>query len=164
MDVYSEVTVPRKLARNPEKTKKRLWTACLILTFLGVIVSVWLLIPAVILWIIFLFARKMLQFDFDYTHINDTMDIDIVMGGTSRRNMLSFSLSQVLLIAPWDAEELEPFSDLKAVDYSLRDPNNRPYVMICVVREQKKKLYLQLDDKMLQTLKLKIPDKVICAK
>ena len=92
------------------------------------------------------------------------MDIDIVMGGFSRRTMMSFSLSQVLIVAPWGAEELQPFDGLKPVDYSLRDPQNRPYVIICVVKEQRKKLYLQLNDKMLETLKQIIPQKVIVKK
>ena len=164
MDIYTEVTVPRRLARDPAKTKYRIWIACLVMTFLGIMISFYLLIPAVILWIIYLFAKRLLEFDFEYIQTNDTFDVDMVMGGFSRRNMMTFSLSQVLVVAPWDAEELEEFEYIKPVDYSARDPRNRPYVMICVVREQKKKLYLQLNDKMLHSLKQMIPQKVIMKK
>ena len=164
MDVYSEVTIPRRLARDPAKTKYRLWITCLVMTFLGVMLSFYLLIPAVILWIVYLFAKRLLEFDFEYIQTNDILDIDMVMGGFSRRNMMTFSLSQVLIVAPWDADELEEFEHIKPVDYSARDPRNRPYVVVCVVREQRKKLYLQLDDKMLHSLKQVIPQKVIIKK
>ena len=145
-------------------TKFYLFVACCVMSFFGVMLSFYLLIPAVIMWIVYLFAKRLLEFDFEYIQTNDTMDIDIVMGGFSRRTMMSFSLSQVLIVAPWGAEELQPFDGLKGVDYSLRDPQNRPYVIICVVKEQRKKLYLQLNDKMLETLKQIIPQKVIVKK
>lgn len=161
MDVYTEVTIPRRLSRDPAKTKRRLWIACLVMTFLGVMVSFYLLIPAVILWIIYIFAKRLVEFDFEYIQTNDTLDIDMVMGGFSRRNMMTLSLSQVLIIAPWGAEELEEFADIKPLDYSARNPNNRPYVLVCVVKEQRKKLYLQLNEKMLTSLKQVIPQKVI---
>ncbi len=164
MDVYTEVTVPRRLARDPQKTRKNLLTACWIMTFLGIMVSFWLLIATAILWIIYFFAKRLVEFDFEYIQTNDVMDIDLIMGGFSRRNMLTFPLSQVLIVAPWDHEELEPYEDIKAVDYSLRDPRNRPYVMVCLIKEEKKKLYLQLNDKMLHSLKLVIPEKVIIGK
>ncbi len=161
MDIYNEITIPRKLARDPQKTVRRLRTACWVMTFLGIMVSFWLLIATAILWIVYFIAKRLLAFDFEYIHINDSFDIDIVMGGISRRNMLSLSLSQVVLIAPWDSEELEPYEHIKAVDYSARDPYNKPYVMICVVKDQRKKVCLQLDQKMLRGLKQMIPQKVI---
>jgi len=122
------------------------------------------LIPAAILWIIYFFAKRILEVDYEYIQTNDILDIDMVMGSSRRANVLTFPLSQVLIVAPWDSEELEEFDYIKPSDYSARDLRDRPYVMICVVKEQKRKLYLQLDEKMLHTLKQVIPQKVIMKK
>jgi len=164
MNIYSEVIVHRKLARDPEKTKKSLRGACWVITIVGLIFNFYLLIPAAILWIIYFFAKRILEVDYEYIQTNDILDIDMVMGSSRRANVLTFPLSQVLIVAPWDSEELEEFDYIKPSDYSARDLRDRPYVMICVVKEQKRKLYLQLDEKMLHTLKQVIPQKVIMKK
>ena len=164
MNIYSEVIVHRKLARDPEKTKKSIRGACWIMTIVGLIFNFYLLIPAAILWIVYFFAKRVLEVDYEYIQTNDILDIDMVIGSSNRANVLTFPLSQVLIVAPWDSEELKEFDYIKASDYSARDLRDRPYVMICVVKEQKRKLYLQLNDKMLHTLKQVIPQKVITKK
>ncbi len=159
MDVYSEVTISKKLARNPQRVQKALRTVAAIVTFSGILVFV-LFIPAAILWILYFLSTRFLEVDYEYIQVNDEMDIDLVMGNVARKNMLSFSLSDVIVAAPWDSETLESFAALKPMDFSARDPKNPPYIMICNVNGQTKKLYLQLNEKMLKTLKMRIPVKV----
>ena len=161
MDVYSEVIVSRKLARDPQGVQKKLLIAASVFLLLGIIVSFWLLITDAILWILYFISRRVLEVDYEYVHVNDEMDIDIVMGGIARRKVTSFPLSQVELIAYWGAPELEDYDYIKAMDVSARDWRDRPYVMICVVKDKKRKLYLQLNDEMLRTLKTRIPSKMI---
>ena len=164
MNIYSEVIVHRKLTRDPDKTKRTLKIMCWIMTIVGLMFNFYLLIPAAIMWIVYFFAKRILEVDYEYIQTNDILDIDMVMGSSTRANVLTFPLSQVLIVAPWDSEELEEFDYIKASDYSARDLRDRPYVMICVVKEQKRKLYLQLDEKMLHTLKQVIPQKLIIKK
>lgn len=161
MDVYSEVIVARKLARDPQGIQKKLLTAAVVLLVVAVLFSFWLLIADAILWILYFFSRRVLEVEYEYLHINDEMDIDMVMGGVSRRKLMSFPLSQVELIAHWDAPELEDYYHIKPMDCSARDWRDRPYVMICVVKDKKRKLYLQLNEEMIGTLKKKIPSKMI---
>lgn len=159
MDVYSEVTISKKLARNPQRVQKALRIVAAVVTFSGIFVFL-LFIPAAILWIIYFLSTRFLEVDYEYIQVNDEMDIDLVMGNVTRKNMLSFSLSDVIVAAPWDSESLERFAALKPMDFSARDPKNPPYIMICNVNGQTKKLYLQLNEKMLKTLKMQIPAKV----
>ncbi len=161
MDVYSEVIVSRRLARDPQGVQKKLQIAAFVLLFLGIMISFWLLIPDAILWIVYFISKRVLEVDYEYVHINDEMDIDMVMGGLSRKKLMSFPLSQVELVAYWDAPELEEYDYIKPMDYSARNWRERPYVMICVVKGKKQKLYLQLNDEMLRTLKMKISSKMI---
>ena len=159
MDIYSEVTVSKKLAKNPKKLQNILKITAAIVTFLGIFVF-FLFIPAAILWIIYFFSTRFLEVDYEYIQVNDNMDIDMVMGNVARRNMVTFSLNEVILVAPWDSDTLGRFGSIKPMDFSARDPRNRPYVMICNLNGQTKKFYLQLNDKMLKTLKMQIPSKV----
>lgn len=148
------------MVKDPAKVKHNIFIWCWIVTVLGIGMSFYLLIPAAILWIVYFLAKRFLDFDYEYTHVNDEFDIDMVMGGISRKTLMSFPLSKVIIIAPWGDPQLDEYSHIKPVDYSARNPENRPYVMICVYKEERKKLYLQLNDKMLHTLKLRIPSKI----
>ena len=160
MDVYSEVTISKKLARNPKKIQRNLLISSSVVTFFGIFLSFYLLIPAVILWLLYFLSTRFLEIDYEYLQVNDSMDIDMVMGNVARRNLLSFSLRDVILVAPWDSDSLGSFCALRPMDLSARNPHNPPYVMICSVNGQTKKLYLQLNEKMLKTLKMRIPSKV----
>ena len=161
MNIYSEVVVHRKFARDPAKTKNSIRGACWILTIVGLVFNFYLLIPAAILWIVYFFAKRILEVDYEYIQTDDILDIDMVIGSSRRANVMTFPLSQVIVVAPWDSEVLEEYDYIKPTDYSARDLRDRPYVMICVVKDQKRRLYLQLNDKMLHTLKQVIPQKVI---
>lgn len=161
MDVYSEVIVSRRLVGDPQRVQNKLKVAAFVFLFLGIVVSFWLLIPDIILWMLYYISRRVLEVDYEYVHINDEMDIDMVMGGLSRRKLMSFPLSQVELVAYWDAPELEDYDYIKPTDYSARNWRERPYVMICLVKGKKQRLYLQLNDEMLHTLKMRIPSKMI---
>ena len=161
MNIYSEVVVHRKFARDPEKTKKSIKGACWIMTIIGLLFNFYLLIPAAILWIVYFFAKRIIEVDYEYVQTNNVLDIDMVIGNSRRANVMTFSLNQVVVVAPWDSDVLLEYDHIKPTDYSARDLRDRPYVMICVVKDQKRKLYLQLNDKMLHTLKQVIPQKVI---
>ena len=161
MNIYTEVIVSRRMSKDPEKTKKIIRGACWLLTIVAVLFNLYLLIPAAFLWLFYAIAKRLVDLDYEYIQTNDVMDIDVVMGGFSRSTMMTFPLSQVLIVAPWNSDALEEYSHIKARDLSARDPLNKPYVMVCIVKEETKKLYLQLNDEMLRSLKQVIPEKVI---
>ena len=65
MDVFSEVTVSKKVVKDPEKFKRNLKIWCWVMTVLGIGMSFYLLIPAVILWILYFLAKRFLDFDYE---------------------------------------------------------------------------------------------------
>lgn len=160
MDVYSEVIVSKKMVSDPQKIQNGLMTAARVFLVLAIF-SIWLLIPSVILFGLYFLAQRLLEVDYEYLHVNDEIDIDKVMGGSIRKKVMSFPLSQVELLAHWEAPELDDYYYIKPNDFSAKDWRNRPYVMICTVKDKKRKLYLQLNDEMLRTLKTRIASKMI---
>ncbi len=161
MNIYVETVVSRKMARNPQKIQKFFFVLGWILLALGFLVIFWFFLPAIVAWFCYLVSLWMLEVDYEYIQTNEIMDIDFVMGNRGRRRLASFDLNDVILVAPWDSEELEEYMDIKPTDVSARDPYNRPYVMILESAGEVKKIYMQLDEKILNSMSRIIPNRII---
>ena len=119
------------------------------------------LVPAAVLGIAWYFLHQNADVEFEYIHTNGDFDIDKVISNSSRKRVVSVDLGRVDIIAPVGSPELERFEGLKKADYSAKDSENPPYGMVCMVKGNRKLLLLQLDDKMLASLKKWMPNKVI---
>lgn len=161
VDIFTESIVRRK----PMPGGNALQSVCKVMTIgcaiLGLGMHFILLIPAAVFGIGWYFVRQNADVEFEYTHTNGDFDIDKVIANSSRKRVLSVDLSRVDIIAPLDSPELERYEDLKRVDYSAKDPENPPYGMVCTLKDGKKLLLLQLDEKMLTGLKKWMPSKVM---
>lgn len=160
-DVFTEAVVRRK----PMPGGSVLETACKVIAIalglLGLCIRYVLLIPAAIFGVVWYFVHQNADVEFEYAHTNGEFDIDKIIANSSRKHALSVDLSHVEIVAPVDSPELERYVGLKIADYSAKDPENPPYGMVCVVKGNRKLLLLQLDEKMLTSLKKWMPDKVI---
>lgn len=160
-DVFTESVVKRK----PMAGGSALETGCKVLTIalglLGLCLRYALLIPAAVFGVAWYFIHQNADVDYEYAHTNGDLDIDKVIANSSRKRVVSVDLSRVEIVAPVDSPELERYVGLKIADYSAKDPENPPYGMVCVVKGNRKLLLLQLDEKMLASLKKWMPDKVI---
>lgn len=161
MNIYVETVVSRRLSRNPQKIQKFFLTLGWVLLALGFFVIFWFFLPAIVAWFCYLVSLWVLEVDYEYIQTNEVMDIDFVMGNRGRRRLYSFDLNQVIVVAPWDSDELDEYVDLKPADVSARDPHNRPYVMIVTIAGEVKKIYMQLDEKILTSMARIIPDRII---
>ncbi len=110
----------------------------------------------------FLFYRQMSKTDaeYEYIHTNDVFDVDLVTRNSSRRQLLSLQLKQVVLVAPADADEMAAYNRLKAKDYSGNGDEASVYAMVYSKNGEMQKLLLQLDEKMVRSLKQWMPSKV----
>lgn len=161
VDIYTESIVKRR----PMPGGSTLETVCKVLTianaFLGISASLIFLVPAAVFAAAWYFVHQNAEVEFEYVHTNGDFDIDKVIANSSRKHVVTVDLSRVDLIAPVDSPELERFHHLKVADYSAKDPENPPYGMVCTLKDGKKLLLLQLDEKMLTGLKKWMPSKVI---
>ena len=159
-DIFTESVVKRK----PMPGGRTLETACKVLAigsaFLGLAVHTVMFVPAVLFAVAWYFVRQNADIDFEYAHTNGDLDIDKVIANSSRKRVASVDLGRAEIVAPVDSPELERYVGLKIADYSAKDPENPPYGMVCVVKGSRKLLLLQLDEKMLTSLKMWMPDKV----
>ena len=160
MDIYTESTVSRRLCASPRAVKRFF----LILTLLAVALIVVLYVGCNVgfkFLLMFLWCRKNLEVEFDYIHANDELDIDKVIMGKRRKHILTVRLSQVLLFAPKMSDALDPYMTLPVMDFTSMSGSRDCYVMVCVANNLKRRLILEPDEKMLNSLRTKIRDVMI---
>lgn len=160
MDIYTESTVSRSLCASPRAVKRFF----LILTCAAIALALLhlaFLFLALIFLLMFLWCRSNLEVEFDYIHANDELDIDKVIMGKRRKHILTVHLGQVLLLAPKLSDALDPYQTLPVMDLSSMSGSRDCYVMVCVANNMQRRLILELDEKMLNSLKTRIRDVMI---
>lgn len=116
---------------------------------------------AVLAW--FLGTRD--QIDFDYSFTNGTVDIARVFSKSSRKNYLSFEMSEVTMAAPLDSDRAKAYSGrgLRKYDCTSRIPDRKVYEV--VFRNKKSGnneeiVLMELEDDFINAMKQAAPDVV----
>ena len=161
LDIFTESIVKRKSMVDGGKLESVCKWLCLGSVGLLLGMSTIFVVPAVVFGVAWLIVHQNADVEFEYAHTNGDFDIDKVIANSSRKKVVSVDLSRVDIIAPVDSPELERFMGLKKADYSAKDPENPPYGMVCLVKGERKLLLLQLDEKMLESLRKWMPSKVV---
>lgn len=161
LDIFTESIVKRKSMVDGGKLESVCKWLCLGSVGLLLGMSTIFVVPAVVFGVAWLIVHQNADVEFEYAHTNGEFDIDKVIANSSRKKVVSVDLSRVDIIAPVDSPELERFMGLKKADYSAKDPENPPYGMVCMVKGERKLLLLQLDEKMLESLRKWMPSKVV---
>lgn len=160
MELYTESTI----------RKKPLPGGTALAVFLGVLAGFSLLLgqmnilfwaPALIFGGAAFLAWRNTDVEYEYIHTGNILDIDKVMRGASRKSLASIDLDHTVLAAPLGDPALEPYSRLGVLNYTDRVSREDVYVMVCVVKNSKKRIMLQLEPKMRDSLRKQIPDKFI---
>ncbi len=161
MEIYCEATIHRQITPNPDKIKQLFLALFLLPLFLGVMFTPWFFVPAGIMGLMYWWTVRNVEMEYDYLLVNHEFEIDRVLGGKSRRHILTLDLGQVIFIAPKGAEELEAFDTVLMKDFSASDPDVVPYIVVCYIGGEKRRLAVQFPDDMIQMIRRQIPDKVI---
>lgn len=161
LDIFTESIVKRKSMVDGGKLESVCKWLCLGSVGLLLGMSTIFVVPAVVFGVAWFVVHQNGDVEFEYAHTNGDFDIDKVIANSSRKKVVSVDLSRVDIIAPVDSPELERFMGLKKADYSAKDPENPPYGMVCLVKGERKLLLLQLDEKMLESLRKWMPSKVV---
>ncbi len=156
-DIFTELVVERKVQPSDNLIKAALVLLAVLTAFAGIFISPVLLIGFVVSIILIYFIFPRLKIEYEYSYVNGELDIAAVYSKQSRKELASLHLTEAECIAPLGSHSLDSYGvTYKVVDYSAKDPDNRPYVFV----EKGRKVYLQLDDTMLQDLRYRMPMKV----
>lgn len=160
-DDFIELIVKRKPVKNAKEIRGFLVIAILGNVLAGLKVH-WLFFSiASILGGVLYYVVQNFEIEFEYLHGNNELVIEKVILNSWRKHMMTIDLNQIVIIAKIGSAELKEYRGLKERDFSAREPMAIPYVMIYKEKEQLKKLLLQLDSCMIQSLKERLREKVV---
>ncbi|MDO4619872.1 MAG: DUF6106 family protein [Lachnospiraceae bacterium] len=159
-DAFYELIVAKQ-PTSADKAKKVLLIAVTALAGLG---ALFVFPPLLVLFLILIFVDSRLfpkfNVEYEYTYVNGEIDIAEVYSRQSRKEVAQITLENVECAAPLGSHHLDEFGNTyKVVDYSAGDPQNRPYVIV-TGGENKQKILLQLNEKMAEDLRYRIPRKM----
>lgn len=159
-DLFTELIVTRK----PQVTDLIVKAVLLVLTVLAALAGLFINPVILTVFLILVIADYLifprLQVEYEYSYVNGEIDIAAVYSKKSRKELASLNLNEAECIAPLGSHHLDSYgSTYQSVDYSAKDPADKPYVLV-LGGEKKQKVCLQLDSTMLKDLKYRMPMKV----
>lgn len=161
MDIYAETTIHRQITTNPKIIQHFFFSLVVLSVFLMLMFSLWLFVLVLITLYMFIWTLKNLDLEYDYVLTNEDFDIDRVIGGKSRKHMITIKLGQVALIAPYGSDALRRYGNIILKDYSCGRLDNPPYIFICNVNGTNCRIAVQLNEEMLTLIQKQIPQKVV---
>ena len=68
--------------------------------------------------------------EFEYSYFNGDLDIDKIMAKQSRKRVFSTDMESMIVVAPAGSIELQPYKQLKGIDYSSNTGNGKVYELV----------------------------------
>ncbi len=161
-DAYTELLVKCKTSPAMKALKGFLAAVTAIAVVLAVLTFNWVVfIVAIVLGVGCYFVSQNVDLEYEYLHLNDELDIDKIMNKSKRKRVATIDLGSVEVVAPLGSHALDRHQQLKVLDFSAKDPNQKPFVMVCKVGDNMTKVVLQMNQKMIKDLKYRMPRKVV---
>lgn len=94
-----------------------------------------------------------LNVEYEYDVANYDMGISVIYSKASRKEKFSFDIREVDLIAPKGSPKLHNVSSMKVHDFTSGEENAKVYGIVTSIGSQKVCLYVEPNEKILQSLK-----------
>lgn len=161
-DAYTELLIKCKTSAGMKVLKIVMTAVTAAAVVLALFSLNWVFfIAAIVLGVGCYFVNQNADLEYEYLHLGDELDVDKIMNKSKRKRVATIDLKTVEVVAPLRSHELDRHQQLKVLDFSAKDPDQRPYVMICKMGDEMKQVVLQLDQNMVKTLKQRMPRKVV---
>ena len=152
------------VARKPRMADKLLRIFAYALTVLAVIAAIFITPLAMLALIAMLlidhFLVPRLSVEYEYTCVDGDIDIDAIYGKQRRKRMASIAAEEIECVARQGADVLHDFRTQKTADYSAGEADDPPWVVVVSGRGERTAYLLQMDEKMVDTLRMRVPGKV----
>lgn len=158
---YVEASVKRRETVGSKILKVFMIVVVIFAVFLSLYnIPTFIISLAIIFAVIYFFPR--LNVEYEYVFVDGQLDFDKIFGGAKRKTDLRIELEQVEVIAPLDSRTLEQYKeqDFKTKNYTSRDPNIKPYVIIYRKGDTAYKILFEPSETMIKAIKLKSPRKI----
>lgn len=164
MNSYSYVETSVKKRETFATTAQRV--GMILLAIIAVAVSVYnfftfIIGVLVVVGVIYFFPQ--LNVEYEYIFVDGQMDFDRILGSKKRKRDLRIDFEQVEIMAPEGSHSLDSYKglNLKTKDFTSRDPEIKPYVIIYRKGNEGYRIVFEPSDKMIKAIKIKAPRKVM---
>jgi len=146
--------------------KKTMIFFAIFFVLLGIVISQGFMLPGFLLVVLYFFYSVLSQKEYEYVLEGNTLTIDVILGKRYRRTAHVLQLHTMEATAPNRHEAVARYRkdtgtvSLPKYDYTSYEKDTPYYTMIIMENKQKIKLLLDLNDEMLQALKISYPNKV----
>ncbi|MFW5629515.1 MAG: DUF6106 family protein [Acetivibrio ethanolgignens] len=160
--LYAEAGCKPKLSGQDLAIQAGLSVLGVVAVFVAVFLATNFLIKiaAVAVFAVIIYWFPNFKYEYEYIFCDGQVDFDKIMGGARRKTLLQVDFGQVEAIAPEESHTAQGWHDAKNIDFSSRNAQHKRYVMLCMVKEQKTKVYFEPSERMLQSMQTKAPRKV----
>lgn len=159
-DIYIEQLIKRKTPMK-ENMIKILLILVTVLVFFFSLMNPLLMLVAIILIVVDVFLFRNMDIEYEYLYINGTLDIDKIMAKSRRKSIFEMDVNDLEIMAPSGAPELRQYQGLKAVNYSSGMPGRQIYEMILSSNGTKKRILIEPQKELVESMWLKAPRKVL---
>lgn len=164
-DLYTEVMVPKKMTAKDQAVKFLLIFFTVLFALAGLVMMPILLIGAVILGVVDYIFIPRLNVEYEYLYVNGELDIDRIFSKSRRKRAVSYELSSMEIMAPWNSHRLDSYRNnrsIKKVDYSsgIEGEGHKPYGFVISNKNQMELVIFEPNEVMLKDIRSKMPRKV----
>lgn len=161
-ELYAEAGVKRKDTAGTYALRFLLIFAAVVLFFFSLRSQILLFIAAIVIVAIFYFFPR-LSIEYEYVFCDGQLDFDKIMGKAKRKTALKIDFEQVEVMALMGSHALDGFNsgNYTVKDFTSKDKNAKPYVIIFRQGEKSLKILFEPNEKMLNCIKMKYPRKLI---
>lgn len=158
-EFYVEQLVKRKTTGKDILIKAAMIALTAVTCFFSMLIP-FLFILTIVFVGLDIFVFQQTNVEYEYFYMNGDLDIDKIMAKQRRKRIFSVNLRDIEVVAQKNAPELQPYRNLRTIDYSSRQNDADCYVMIVAEKGQKRKVIFEPEKEILEGMKMLAPRKV----
>lgn len=158
-DFYTEQLVKRKTTAAVTIQKTAL-IALTVISFLLIFMIPFAIIVPVVLIVLDVILFKRMNVEYEYLYVNGDLDIDKIMSKEKRKRAYSMNVKDMEVIAPKGSHELDPYQNVKPMDFSSGEEGHKMYVMVVSQNGKTEKVIFEPNETILDGMRLLAPRKV----
>lgn len=159
-DFYTEQLVKKQTDMKDILIKAILVSATIVSFVIILMYPIGLILPIIMIVIdVFMFRR--LNVEYEYLFLNGDLDIDKIMNKSKRKKMFNANVSDMELLAPVDAAELNQYRNARTLDFSSRTGQAKVYALVLSGQGETRKVIFEPNETIVEGFYMLAPRKVI---
>ncbi len=161
-DIYVEWLIERKSGSMGAVLRIGAYILTGIFVLMGIFLLTPFFIPAGLMIAVDIFLLPMLNVEFEYLYMQRNLTIDKIYSKEKRKKAAEYDLDKMDIFAEEGARQLDNYKNmqLKTKDFTSGYPDRRRFVMVIHDGEERERVLLEPDEKIVDAVKLIYPSKV----